>query len=129
LYEEFRHEDYSVWFFHYDKYEGEGIKLSHTSNLMNGFLQRCDPFRKHTLSVHAVMGEEPNLEIMGVWLFRGPEMLEDMKENPQFEYHKVRKMDIINNADDKKLFEEFVFGEEEKDKANGLVLQVKRFFK
>ena len=129
LYNEFRPEDYSVWFFHYEKYTGEGEKLSHTSNLMNGFLQRCDPFRKYTLSCHCVLGEEPNLEIMGVWLFRGPEMLDMMKENPQFEYHKVRKMDIINNSEDKDLFEQFVFGEEDKDKANGHIIQVKKFFK
>jgi len=60
-----------VYFVHYEKYEGEGKVLYQTANLLNGFLQRIDHFRKHTFAMHAMLGEEPNLEIMGVWLFRG----------------------------------------------------------
>jgi elongation factor 1-gamma len=62
---------YSIYFLHYDKYEGEGTVMYQTSNLLNGFLQRIDHFRKHTFAAHAILGEEPNLEIEGVWLFRG----------------------------------------------------------
>jgi len=39
--------------------------------MLNGFLQRIDHFRKHALAMHCMLGEEPNLEIEGVWLFRG----------------------------------------------------------
>jgi len=38
---------------------------------MNGFLQRIDNFRNHCFSMMAILGDEPNLEIEGVWLFRG----------------------------------------------------------
>jgi Elongation factor 1 gamma, conserved domain len=62
---------YCIYFIHYEKYEGEGTVLYQTANGMNGFLQRVDHFRKHTFAMHAILGEEPNLEIMGVWLFRG----------------------------------------------------------
>lgn len=57
-------EGYSIYFVHYDKYEGEGVVLYQTSNLMNGFLQRMDEkFRNYTFSMTAILGEEPNLEI------------------------------------------------------------------
>lgn len=38
LYEDCPPCDYTAWFFHYDKYTGEGIEHSHTNNLMNGFM-------------------------------------------------------------------------------------------
>jgi elongation factor 1-gamma len=62
---------YSVWFLHYDKYKGEGEVLYKTENLSKGFLQRFDQFRKHAFARHLVLGDEPSLEIEGVWLFRG----------------------------------------------------------
>ena len=36
---------YSLWYIKYIKYEGEGVKLFLTSNLMQGTLQRLDEFR------------------------------------------------------------------------------------
>jgi hypothetical protein len=64
-------EGWSFWEFHYEKYTGEGEKLHVTNNLMNGFLSRADHVNKYTFARMAVMGEEPNLEIMGCWLVRG----------------------------------------------------------
>lgn len=64
-------EDYTIYFVEYEKYPGEGEVLYQTLNLMNGFLQRIDHFRKHVLAMHATLGEEPNLSIEGVWMFRG----------------------------------------------------------
>ena len=72
FFETFDSEGYSLWFTHYDKYEGEGVLLYQTSNLMNGFLQRMDDkFRNYCFSMMAILGEEPSLEIEAVWLFRG----------------------------------------------------------
>jgi hypothetical protein len=34
--------------------------------------------RKHALGVMGVYGEEPNLEIMGVFLWRGADVIEPM---------------------------------------------------
>jgi elongation factor 1-gamma len=57
-------EGYTIYFVHYDKYDGEGVVLYQTSNLMNGFLQRMDEkFRNYSFSMMAILGEEPNLEI------------------------------------------------------------------
>ena len=67
--------------------------------MMNGFLQRIDHFRKHALAMHAVLGEEPNLNIEGVWLFRGKGVPQQMLDHPQFEYYKKRELDVKNEAD------------------------------
>ena len=64
-------EGYSFWFFHYDKYKGEGVQLYKTENLMKGFLQRFDHFRKHCLARMCIVNDVPNCDIEGVWCFRG----------------------------------------------------------
>jgi len=63
FYEQYDREGYSIYFVHYDKYEGEGEVLYQTANMLNGFLQRADHFRKHCFATMAVLGEEPKLEI------------------------------------------------------------------
>lgn len=75
-------EGYTIYFIHYDKYEGEGQVTYQTANLLNGFLQRIDHFRKHAFAMHCMLGEEPNLEIEGVWLFRGKGIPQEMKDHP-----------------------------------------------
>lgn len=99
-------EGYSLYFAKYEKYEGEGVVLYQTSNLMNGFLQRIDHFRRHTFAMMAIVGEEPNLDIESVWLFRGKGIPLQMQEHPQFEYYEKRELDINNEAD-KQLIKEF----------------------
>ena len=68
---EFDKMGYSLFKVEYQKYEGEGEKVYLTNNLMNGFLQRLDDFRKYAFAIHGVYGDEPNLDIKGVWLWRG----------------------------------------------------------
>lgn len=99
-------EGYSMWFFHYEKFGSEGQELYKFANLLNGFLQRFDHFRQHCMARHLIVGDEPNLEIMGVWLFRGTEIPQEMHDHPQFEYHIVRKMDPTQ-ADDLHLLREY----------------------
>lgn len=90
---------YSIYHLKYDKYPGEGEVLYQTSNLMNGFLQRIDHFRKHALAMHAITGDEPNLDIEGVWLFRGKGIPQEMVDHPQFEYYKTRELDVTKEED------------------------------
>ena len=122
-------EGWSFWYLHYDKYEGEGVQLHVTNNLMNGFLSRAEHTSKYTFGRHGVFGEEPELEIMGVWLMRGLVLPDGLaKEHPQFEYYKSRKMDPRNNKDDDKLVREF-FGGKEEEVINGLKCQTLRWHK
>jgi elongation factor 1-gamma len=106
FFETYDPEGYTIYFVHYDKYEGEGVVLYQTSNLMNGFLQRIDNFRTHCFSMMAILGEEPSLEIEGVWLFRGKGIPQEMLEHPQFEYYQKRELNV-NNEEDKKLIADF----------------------
>jgi len=64
-------EGFSFYYLQYEKFGNEGQVLFKTTNLCKGFLQRFDSFRKHAFARHCVIGEEPNLEIEGVWLWRG----------------------------------------------------------
>jgi elongation factor 1-gamma len=121
FFEQYDPEGYCIYFCHYDKYEGEGVVLYQTSNLMNGFLQRIDNFRQHTFSMMAILGEEPNLEIQGVWMFRGKGIPQEMLDHPQFEYYKKRELDV-NNEDDKKLIADF-WCAKPGETVNGLVVQ------
>mmetsp|Transcript_10604 Transcript_10604/g.17815 ORF Transcript_10604/g.17815 Transcript_10604/m.17815 type:complete len:251 (-) Transcript_10604:78-830(-) len=129
FYEMLDWEGWSFWFFHYDKYEGEGVKLHVTNNLMNGFLSRAEHTAKYSFGRHAVLGEEPELEIMGVWLVRGQEIPDGLaKEHPQFEYVKTRKLNPKAVAADDKLVREF-FGGKDGDLMNGLKAQTLRWHK
>jgi elongation factor 1-gamma len=68
---------WSYWFFHYEKFGKEGQVLFSTNNLVTGFLSRAEHTSKYTFARHGVFGEEPNLEVMGVWLCRGPTEIPD----------------------------------------------------
>ena len=90
---------WSFWDLKYIKYKGEGEVLYKTNNLLNGFIQRAEHFNKHSYGVHMIYGEEPNLDIKGVWMWRGHDIPIAMLEHPQFEYYKTTKLDIDNEAD------------------------------
>jgi len=100
-------EGFSIWFLHYEMYKDEGTVLFKTENMCKGFLQRFDDFRKWCLARHLVLGTEDKQEIMGVWLWRGVGIPQEAHDHPQFEYYKVRQMDIFNNAEDDKLIRAF----------------------
>jgi elongation factor 1-gamma len=121
FFDNYDRDGYCIYFLHYDKVEGECQILYQTSNLMNGFLQRIDSFRKHVFANHAILGEEPTLEIQGVWLFRGKGIPQEMKDNPQFEYYKLRELSV-DNDDDKKLISDF-WCAKIGDTANGMTVQ------
>ena len=64
-------EGWSFWRLEYDIYEGEGAKEHITKNLLGGFLNRAEHTSKYTFGRMCVLGEEPNLQIRGVWMMRG----------------------------------------------------------
>ena len=113
-------EGWSFWRFEYDIYDGEGAKEHITNNLMNGFISRAEHTNKYTFGRHCVLGEEPNLQIIGCWLVRGQEVPDGLaKEHAQFEYYKTRKLDPRNVPADDKLVREY-FGGEVGDVIDGL---------
>ena len=122
-------EGWSFWHFFYDKYEGEGEKLHVTNNMLTGFLNRAEHTSKYTFGRMGVFGEEPSLEIKGVWLVRGTELPDGLvKEHAQFEYYKTRKLDPRNNKDDDKLVRDY-FGAVDEDIIEGDKAQTLRWHK
>ena len=122
-------EGWSFWFFHYDKLPEEGKKLHVTSNFLTGFMNRAEHTSKYTFGRMGVLGEEPDLEVMGCWLVRGLEIPDGLaKEHAQFEYFHTKKLDPRNNKDDDKMVREF-FGSKEEELVNGLKAQVLKWQK
>lgn len=106
FFEEYDPEGYSIYFLHYNKYEGEGQVQYQFTNFLNGFLQRFDHFRRHCLAMYCMLGAEPNLEIEGVWMFRGKGIPQEMIDHPQFEYHSAREL-FVTKEEDRKLITDF----------------------
>jgi len=85
--------------------------------MMNGFIQRLDEkFRVNGFSMLAVLGDEPNLEIQGVWMFRGNSI--PQLNHPLFELSSKR-LDM-KSADDRRLVSEFWCAHPGVSTANGL---------
>jgi elongation factor 1-gamma len=87
---------YSLWFCHY-KFQDELEKVFMTANLISGFFQRLDRARKFSFGNVLIFGQEPKLEIHGIWLFRGQEVPPEVKECDDCELYEWVK---ITNLDD-----------------------------
>lgn len=109
-YKELDWEGWAFWRFRYDILEGEGAKEYMINNLLGGFLSRAEHTSKYTFGKMVVCGDEPTLQIQGVWLCRGAKELPDglTKEHSQFEYYESRKLDPRNNKDDDKLLRDYM---------------------
>jgi elongation factor 1-gamma len=120
---------YSIWFIQYEKAEGEGKVLFLTNNLMNGFIQRLEHFRKYAFGVHGVYGEEPNLEIRGVWVWRGVGIPHEITDLDSYEYHKFTQLHANNENDRKKVNEYWSNLNEDEDSVEGLKVRTCKYFK
>lgn len=98
---------YSFWFTQYQRLPSEGKVLFKTSNFSSIFLQKLDPFRKYCFAAFGVYGVEGDYEIRGVWVWRGTEIPEQIKEHDSYEYTTFKKLDPTNNAADKQLVTDY----------------------
>jgi len=103
----------------YQKLPSEGKILFKTNNSVGIFLQNLDPFRKYCFSAHGVYGEEGNYEIRGVWMWRGTEIPDEIKEHDSFPYMTVKKLDVTQESD-RKLVEDYWLHISEGDVVDGL---------
>jgi len=67
-------EGYSLWYIHYQKCGDQGKMMFKTANLKTLFLQKLDKLRKYAFAVHGVYGTEPDLEVEGIWMWRGKDI-------------------------------------------------------
>jgi elongation factor 1-gamma len=101
-------EGFSFWYVKYEKYGDEGQVEYKFANLLGGFMQRIDPkLSRYAFARVLMLGDEPDLNIEGVFMFRGQEIPELMNDNPQFEYFEKKKLDFMGNEADYKLVGEF----------------------
>jgi len=100
FWENFDKEGYSLWVGDY-KYPEENNKLFMTLNLVNGYIQRLEGFRKYGFGSLCLFGEEPRLEIGCCFLVRGTEIPEEMTDAPDTENYNWRKIDPSSEADRK----------------------------
>jgi len=105
LWDNFDYDGYSFFFSDY-KYNDECQKLFMTSNLLGGFVQRLDKLRKYGFGSLLIFGEEPTLQVAGVWLFRGPEVPKEMKEVDDYPNYNWTQLDAKNEKD-RKIIEDY----------------------
>nr|UXB94621.1 elongation factor 1-gamma [Eimeria stiedai] len=113
LWKNFDDKGYCFYYMKYEKLEGECTVAFLTSNQLGGFLQRIDNnFRKYSFGVIDVVGKGNTFDIQGVWMFRGLDIPQMMKEHPSYEYNVWKRLDH-NNEEDRKLIEDYFCNDDE----------------
>ena len=97
---------YSIWWLEYQNVESECKILFRTSNNKGMFLQKCDAVRRYAFAVHGVYGVEGDYKIRGVWMFRGLDVPQEMKDNDLYEYITFKKLDT-NKEEDRQLIHDY----------------------
>jgi len=94
---------------------------------MKSAIQKLDDFRKYAFAVEGVHGEEPNLEIRGVWVWRGVGIPERIKE--ELELYELTPLHVDNENDRKKIADYWTHMNEDEDTVDGLKLRTAIYFK
>jgi len=97
LWKNFDPQGYSIWKCDY-KYNNECQKVFMTCNLIGGWIQRLDKLRKYGFGSICIFGEEPNLEVSGIWIFRGPEIPAEMTFTDDCEHYEWKKLDYNDES-------------------------------
>ena len=92
------------------------------------FLQKLDQFRKYTFSAHGIYGVEDGYDIRGVWMWRGTEIPEEVKQHDTYEYMFIDKLDSAK-PEDRKLIEEYWLNLEEGQMVDGMPVAYVETFK
>lgn len=106
FWEQFKEGEWSLWHLKYIKYPGECEVVYRTNNLLRTFMSRLEHVRKFIFGTHFVLGDEPALFIEGVWLIRGPELFNDIKEIDVFDTYEWIKLDS-SKPETKELVKDF----------------------
>ena len=109
---------YSIWWLEYQNLPSECKILYRTSNSKGMFLQKCDALRRYAFAVHGVYGVENDYKVRGVWMFRGLEIPQEMKDNDLYEYITFKKLDT-NKEEDRQLIHDYWTKLDENDEVEG----------
>ena len=111
-------EGYSLWRLEYQNLPSECKVLFRTSNSKGMFLQKCDAVRRYAFAVHGVYGVEDDYKIRGLWMFRGLDVPQEMKDNDLYEYITFTKLDH-NKKEDRDLVHDYWTKLNETDEVEG----------
>ena len=111
-------EGYSLWRLEYQNLPTECKVLFRTSNSKGMFLQKCDAVRRYAFAVHGVYGVEDDYKIRGLWMFRGLDVPQEMKDNDLYEYITFTKLDH-NKKEDRDLVHDYWTKLNETDEVEG----------
>ena len=110
---------YSIYFLEYKHLDIEGKKLFRMKNSKNFFLERFDEaFKRYSFGVYGVYGHEGDYKVRGVWLWRGGDIPNEIKDNDYFKYLDIKKMNSENESD-RKMIEDYWTKTNKKEKVNG----------
>lgn len=98
-------EHYSFWCCLYDKLPSECKEEIKTNNLMSFFFRGFEGTNKDMLAVHGMYGESTCHDLKGVWMWKGTEMHQGVKDHSSAEYYNYQKMDMSVQANRDKLRE------------------------
>jgi len=112
IWENFDAAGWSWWHANY-KYNEENLKAFMTMNLIGGMYQRLEGCRKHCFGVNLLVkdkvGDKEIFRVEGVWLMRGQKQIFELGNDDGWNYDaenfEFRKLDPLNNADDKSVIE------------------------
>ena len=85
-------EGYSLWYQTYQFNEENKVGFM-VSNLVGGFVQRCDEVRKYSFGTMQIVGDANKMEIIGCWMMRGDSIQPLLDCNPDAEYYNWTRMD------------------------------------
>jgi len=97
FWEKFDPQGFSFYFMQYQNLPSEGKILFKTVNCSSFFLQKLDHFRKYTFSVYGVYGVEGDYVCRGVWMWRGLDVPQEVKEHDNFPYMDVKRLDPVTD--------------------------------
>ena len=82
------------------KLEGECNRKLMTINLLKGFVSKMPMlFAKYAMASLAVVGNEPDLEIIGCFLWRGLGIPQGLVAHDSAEYYEYRQLDPYSEED------------------------------
>lgn len=105
FYEKFDKEGFSIWKFDF-KYNDELTMVFMSANQLGGFFTRLEASRKFVMGAGAVYGSNNDSIIAGTAICRGKDWKPVLGVAPDIESYDLSPLDVFNNADDKKFFEE-----------------------
>jgi len=77
-------------------------KLLLSVNRVGGFFQRLEPdARKYSFASFVISGDDSHQFIYGCWIFRGPEVIDIMKECDDYVLYDWIKLNVVNPQDKK----------------------------